>query len=68
MGLVVDENSGVLGLPHERRRPMPVDHHGVCRFASFTDDNYRKVLSAMREMATLIFPSHDSVESEHYTQ
>jgi hypothetical protein len=60
---VVDENSAVLGLPHEKRWPMFADHRDLCRFSDADSHDYRTVVSAINEMIGSISPSKGDSES-----
>jgi WD40 repeat protein len=46
LGLIVDKDSGVLGLPNENVRLLNADHRGVCKFDAPADNNYRTICNA----------------------
>ncbi|KAK6076047.1 NACHT and WD domain-containing protein [Seiridium cupressi] len=46
--MVLEEESAKLGYPGEISRSLNADHHGVCKFDSPHDVNYRAVLGALK--------------------
>ncbi|RYO95271.1 hypothetical protein DL766_009994 [Monosporascus sp. MC13-8B] len=52
--VIVGEDSGKLGYPGETSRPLNADHHGVCKFDTPDDPNYRAVLGALKSEMQLI--------------
>ncbi|RYP81120.1 hypothetical protein DL769_002129 [Monosporascus sp. CRB-8-3] len=50
--VIVDEDSGKLGYPGETSRPLNADHHGVCKFDTPEDPNYRAVLGALKSLVS----------------
>ena len=46
MGVIVDRESAVMGLPGERVQLMNADHRGVCKFDTRLDSNYRSLRNA----------------------
>ncbi|KAK3941650.1 vegetative incompatibility protein HET-E-1 [Diplogelasinospora grovesii] len=48
--MVVGEDTGVLNYEKEIRFPMNADHHTVCKYQSREDENYRNVVSFLRQI------------------
>ncbi|KAH8202615.1 hypothetical protein TruAng_003216 [Truncatella angustata] len=46
--IIVDEDTAKLGYPGEISRSLNADHHGVCKFESVNDVNYRAVLGVLK--------------------
>lgn len=46
LGLIVDKNSAILGLPGEEVQLLNADHSNVCKFESPSDNNYCTVRNA----------------------
>ena len=46
MGLIVDRESAVIGLPGERVQLLNADHRHVCKFDSCLDSNYCSLRNA----------------------
>lgn len=47
----MEKGSAILGYPQEHSSPLAADHHGICKFASDTHENYiclKSVLKMMR--------------------
>jgi len=58
LGLIVEKDSAIIGLPGERIQLLNADHRNVCKFDSPADNNYRTLRNAF---ASTI----DSIESTH---
>lgn len=55
--VIVDQYSGISGLPGEKCQPLSADHRGVCKFSNRNDPNYqslRNTLSATVDEILLI--------------
>ncbi|KAH9898722.1 hypothetical protein F4778DRAFT_742738 [Xylariomycetidae sp. FL2044] len=50
--MILDEDTAKLGYPGEISRSLDADHHGVCKFASVNDPNYRAVLGALKALVS----------------
>ncbi|KAI0967869.1 hypothetical protein F4678DRAFT_444830 [Xylaria arbuscula] len=50
--MVLEKDSSVLGYPEEISRPLPADHHDVCKFTSPTDNSYVTVRNAIKSLMT----------------
>ncbi|KAI0540426.1 hypothetical protein GGR58DRAFT_146121 [Xylaria digitata] len=50
--IVLEKDSSVLGYPGEISRPLPADHHDVCKFSSPTDTSYITVRNAIKSLVT----------------
>lgn len=48
--MILDEDSAKLGYPGEISRSLNADHHGVCKFDSPENPNYRAVLGALKSL------------------
>lgn len=49
---IVDESSGIMGLPDERIVPMHgCDHKTICRFESETSSGYQSILGVLQGWA-----------------
>ncbi|RYP06345.1 hypothetical protein DL765_009531 [Monosporascus sp. GIB2] len=63
--MVLDEDSAKLGYPGEISRPLNADHHGVCKFDTPENPNYRAVLGALKSLITSYSDNNAySVDSE----
>ncbi|KAI0008496.1 hypothetical protein F4779DRAFT_449667 [Xylariaceae sp. FL0662B] len=59
--MILDEDSAKLGYPGEISRSLNADHHGVCKFVSPEDTNYRAVLGALKTLVSSHL--HDNTQS-----
>ncbi|RYP02215.1 hypothetical protein DL764_005895 [Monosporascus ibericus] len=50
--MILDEDSAKLGYPGEISRSLNADHHGVCKFDTPENPNYRAVLGALKSLVT----------------
>lgn len=48
--MILDQESAKLGYPGEVSRSLNADHHGVCKFESTQDSNYKVILSALKSL------------------
>lgn len=48
--MILDQDSAKLNYPGEVSRSLNADHHGVCKFESPHDTNYKVVLSALKSI------------------
>lgn len=48
--MILDQESAKLNYPGEVSRSLNADHHGVCKFESPLDTNYKVVLSALKSI------------------
>jgi hypothetical protein len=48
--MVLEKDSSILGYPGEISRPLDADHHGVCKFATAEDTNYKSILAALQSL------------------
>lgn len=46
--VILDQESAKLNYPGEVSRSLNADHHGVCKFDSMHDANYKAVLAALK--------------------
>jgi len=46
--MVLEKDSSTLGYPKEVCDPLDADHHGVCKYSSKDDPNYKKVRSVLK--------------------
>jgi ankyrin repeat protein len=49
-GLVVEEDSAVIGLPNEIPIPIEADHRSMCKFSNMKSEKYQMVLDCIIEM------------------
>lgn len=52
--MVLEQDSSILGYPHEISGPMIADHHDVCKYSSPEDPNYIRVRNALGMLVTRI--------------
>ncbi|KAI0178000.1 hypothetical protein BJ166DRAFT_36939 [Pestalotiopsis sp. NC0098] len=50
--MILKEDAAKLGYPDEMSRSLNADHHGVCKFDSPSDINYRTVLGAIKSIVS----------------
>lgn len=50
--MILDEDSAKLGYPDEISRPLNADHHGVCKYDSPENPNYKAVLGGLKSLIT----------------
>ena len=50
--IIVEKDSGVLGYPQETSNPLNADHHTICKFKSWEDENYISVKSMLQLWAS----------------
>lgn len=50
--MILDQETAKLGYPGEISRSLNADHHGVCKFYSPEDVNYKVVLSALKSLVS----------------
>ncbi|KAK2599454.1 hypothetical protein N8I77_011208 [Diaporthe amygdali] len=62
--MVLDQESAKLGYPGEVSRSLNADHHGVCKFVSVEDSNYKVVLSALKSLVSTYSPTDQSPSAE----
>ena len=65
----MERASAVLGYPQEHSNPLAADHHGVCKFASDTDEKYvclKGVLKMIR--SKIILGTIDNVKSSTHSR
>ena len=60
LGLIVEKESAVIGLPHENVQLLNADHRHVCKFDDPSDNNYRTIRNAFVSAIT-------SIEKTWYT-
>lgn len=68
MGVIVDRESAIIGLPGERIQLLNADHRGVCKFDSRSDSNYcslRNAFAASIESIEKTWLSNK--RTEHFT-
>ncbi|KAH7161817.1 hypothetical protein EDB81DRAFT_610202, partial [Dactylonectria macrodidyma] len=49
-GLIVEEDSAVIGLPNEIPIPIEADHRSMCKFSNMRNEKYQMVLDCIVEM------------------
>jgi len=62
IGLVVDKNSGYIGVPQEEKDTIHADHLGMVKFASTQDPGYVKVLGAIQDCYKTIKQNEEGPE------
>lgn len=55
--MLLDQETAKLGYPGEISRSLNADHHGVCKFVSVEDSNYKVVLSALKSLVSTYAPT-----------
>ncbi|KAI1487334.1 hypothetical protein F5X96DRAFT_672759 [Biscogniauxia mediterranea] len=50
--MILDEESAKLGYPGEISRSLNADHHGVCKFETPDDSNYKVILGAIKSLVS----------------
>ncbi|KAL2070557.1 hypothetical protein VTL71DRAFT_13583 [Oculimacula yallundae] len=65
--IIVDKNSAILGLPHEKCYPLDADHRGVCKFESQRDPNYQKLRNVLSTTVDQIL-SNNSQSSQQVSK
>ena len=50
--MILDEDSAKLGYPDEISRPLNADHHGVCKYDTSENPNYKAVLGGLKSLVT----------------
>lgn len=48
LGIIVSEQSAIIGSNCERARPLQRDHKSMCRFVGKDDNNYKNILEDLR--------------------
>lgn len=64
LGLVVEKDSAVIGLPGERIQLLNADHRHVCKFDDPSDNNYRTLRNAFTSTIEGIENTHLSARKE----
>jgi hypothetical protein len=47
---IVEKYSAVLDVPEEEQLPVDVNHRGICKFASRSDQTYQKLWKRIRRI------------------
>ena len=64
LGLIVEKDSAIIGLPGERIQLMNADHRHVCKFDDPADNNYRTLRNAFAAIIESIENTHLSAQKE----
>lgn len=64
LGLIVEKDSAIIGLPGERIQLMNADHRHVCKFNDPADNNYRTLRNAFAATIESIESTHLSARKE----
>ena len=64
LGLIVEKDSAIIGLPGERIQLMNADHRHVCKFDDPADNNYRSLRNAFAATIESIETTHLSAKKE----
>ena len=64
LGLIVEKDSAIIGLPGERIQLLNADHRNVCKFDDPTDNNYRTLRNAFVSTIDSIEHTHLSAKEE----
>ena len=64
LGLIVEKDSAIIGLPGERIQLLNADHRNVCKFDDPADNNYRTLRNAFASTIESIEKTHLSARKE----
>ena len=66
--IIVEKDSGVLGYPQETSNPLNADHHTICKFKSWEDENYISVKGMLQLWASRLSQQSDPSRFHEHTR